>query len=100
MSWKMFLDIARKPNSSRLDEEMRRGVTIGRKAYIADLMLFDRSSLAEASRWETDRIFLDLSPERGLETYRILLSERTRAIECFRRRLPRVLEALSWHPAA
>ena len=69
MSWKMFLEIARKPNSSRLDEEMRRGVTIGRKAYIADLMLFDRSSLAEAqSRW-------DRFPERGGETYRILLSE-------------------------
>src|SRR5215470_17435890 len=94
MSWKMFLEIARKPNGSRLDEEMRRGVTIGRKAYIADLMLFDRSSLAEAqSRW-------DRFPERGWETYRILLSERTRAVECFRRRLPRVLEALSWHPVA
>src|SRR5215510_11250037 len=99
MSWKMFLEIARKPNSSRFDEKMRRGVTIGRKAYVADLMLFDRSSLAGASRG-TDPILLELSPERGLETYRILLSERTRAVECFRRRLPRVLEALSWHPAA
>src|SRR5262252_4214693 len=99
MSWKMFLEIARKPNSSRFDEKMRRGVTIGRKAYVADLMLFDRSSLAEASRG-TDPILLELSPERGLETYRILLSERTRAVECFKRRLPRVLEALSWHPVA
>src|SRR5262245_54994764 len=72
MSWKMFLEIARKPNSSRVDEE-RRGVTIGRQAYIADIMLFDRSSLAEASRG-THPIFLELAPERGLETYRILLS--------------------------
>lgn len=90
MSWKMSLEIVRKPNSSPLDEEMRRGITVSKWATIADLMLFDRSSLAEAQT----------SPERGGETYRILLSERTRAVECFRRRLPRVLEALSWHPVA
>jgi hypothetical protein len=118
MSWRMSLEIARKPNSSPFDEEMRRGVTDGREAHIADLMLFDRSSLAEAqSLLETNRIFFDRYPERGGETHRImlselaeaqsggethriLLSERTRAVECFRRRLPRVLEALSWHPVA
>jgi hypothetical protein len=59
MSWKMSLEIARKPNSSQFDEEMRRGVTMSKWATIADLMLFDRSSLAEAqSGWETDRVFL------------------------------------------
>jgi hypothetical protein len=81
MSWKMSLDIARKPNSSQFDEEMRRGVTMSKLgAHIADLMLFDRSSLAEAqSGWETDRIFFDRYPERGGETLRILLSERAEA---------------------
>ena len=95
MSWQMSLEIARKPNGSRLDDEMRRGLTLSKRgAHIADLMLFDRSSLTEAqSRW-------DRFPERGGKTYRILLSERTRAVECFKRRLPRVLEALSWHPVA
>jgi hypothetical protein len=49
-------------------------------------MLFDRSSLAEA--------------HNGRKTYRILLSERSRAIERFRRRSPSVLTALAWHPVA
>jgi hypothetical protein len=49
-------------------------------------MLFDRSSPTEA--------------HDGRKTYRILLSERTRAVERFRRRLPSVLMALSWHPVA
>jgi hypothetical protein len=66
MSWKMSLEIARNPSSSPLDEKMRRGVTVSKWATIADLMLFDRSSLVEAqSRWETDRIFLDRHPEGG-----------------------------------
>jgi hypothetical protein len=62
----MSLDIASKPNGSQFDEEMRRGVTMSKWATIADLMLFDRSSLAEA--------------QSGEETHRILLSERTRAV--------------------
>lgn len=87
MAWMMFLDIARAPKSCAFDKEMRRGLTLSRSgAHIADLMLFDRSSLVEAQ-------------DDG-KTYRILLAERTRAIERFRRRLPRVLEALSWHPVA
>ena len=87
MAWMMFLEVARNPKSSWRDKEMRRGVTISKRgAHIADLMLFDRSSLAEA--------------QDGGKTYRILLSERTGAVERFRRRLPSVLRALSWHPVA
>jgi hypothetical protein len=87
MAWMMFLDVARNPKSGWDDKAMRRGLTLSKRgAHIADLMLFDRSSLAEA--------------HNGRKTYRILLSERTRAIERFRRRLPSVLTALAWHPVA
>jgi len=83
----MFLDVVRNPKSSRDDNEMRRGLTLSKwGAHIADLMLFDESSLAEA--------------HNGRKTYRILVSERARAVERFRRRLPSVLTALSWHPVA
>jgi hypothetical protein len=87
MAWMMFLDVARNPKSSWDDKEMRRGLTLSKRgAHIADLMLFDQSSLAEA--------------HNGRKTYRILVSERTRAVERYRRRLPSVLTALSWHPVA
>jgi hypothetical protein len=87
MAWMMFLDVARHSKSSSDDKEMRRGLTLSKRgAHIADLMLFDQSSLAEA--------------HNGRKTYRILVSERTRAVERYRRRLPSVLTALSWHPVA
>jgi hypothetical protein len=87
MAWMIFLDVARNPKSRRDDKEMRRGLTLSKRgAHIADLMLFDQSSLVEA--------------HNGRKTYRILVSERTRAVERFRRRLPSVLTALSWHPVA
>jgi hypothetical protein len=87
MAWMMFLDIARAPKSREFDRDKRRGLTLSKSgARIADLMLFDRSSLVDAQ-------------DDG-KTYRILMSERTRAVERFRRRLPRVLDALNWHPVA
>jgi hypothetical protein len=67
---------------------VRRAITLSKLgASIADLMLFDRSSLAEARNG-------------GQPPYRILLSDRISAVERFKRRLPCVLEALSWHPIA
>jgi hypothetical protein len=87
MAWMMFLDVARNSKSGWDDKAMRRGLTLSKRgAHIAGLMLFDRSSLAER--------------HNGRKTYRILLSERTRAIERFRRRLPSVLTVLAWHPVA
>jgi hypothetical protein len=47
MAWMMFLDIARNPKSCEFDKEMRRGLTLSSgEPHIADLMLFDRPSLA------------------------------------------------------
>jgi hypothetical protein len=87
MAWMMFLDIALAPKSCEFDRHLRRGLTVSKRgAHIADIMLFDRSSLVDAQ-------------DDG-KTYRILLSERIRAVERFRRRLPRVLDALNWHPVA
>ena len=93
MSYMMSLEIARDPASTKnaralFDDDVRRAITLSKLgASIADLMLFDRSSLAEARNG-------------GEPPYRILLSDRISAVERFKRRLPSVLEALSWHPIA
>jgi len=93
MSYMMSLEIVRDPAITKdawtlFDDDVRRAITLSKLgASIADLMLFDRSSLAEAGN-------------RGERPYRILLSDRISAVERFKRRLPCVLEALSWHPIA
>ena len=93
MSYMMSLEIARDLASTKnaralFDDDVRRAITLYKLgASIADLMLFDRSSLAEARNG-------------GEPPYRILLSDRISAVERFKRRLPCVLEALSWHPIA
>jgi hypothetical protein len=92
MSFKMYLEIVRDPKSILLprgpdDDALHRVLTKSKSgASIAGLMLFDRTSLAEAAN--------------DGETYRVLFSDCRTALQRFGRRLPLVLDALGWHPLA